>query len=476
VFRLQAPHLVVEVGGEAVDVGTAAAAVSPAPGETTLRAVDAGDGSDLSPARDQLAVVRLPADPAERAAVTQRALDAGVALLAFVDPDRSYLTLNAVVPERWADVPSILATDESASRLEAAAAGGEDVTVTAAGSPYVYDIVTPDSASVDPEPVLDRAEQRDLATLRERFHRDPDGRGSVSDRRYALVNLMNLDSEGPLPERRTAHVSPDVEWQSMVIGPGFVRVFGELFPVDAVALSQDAGASYEAGSQTTVRWLRRPMWPGPVGGRRAAWGCQPTPVLRTPATMQVSLATFQDRRDGFGCADPHTSTLMLERDGTVIGTTANQPFAELEVPAEAGTYRLSYEQAGQGPYDHRSSTAWTFRSAAPGGDGGNQPIPLLVVDYQLPLDTLNRPDGRTATFVVDQVTGSESAPISRLRVWTSSDGGATWRRAPADSQGDGEFRVTLPQVDRGTPVSLRVDAEDESGNRIEQTLLDAYTG
>jgi hypothetical protein len=37
------------------------------------------------------------------------------------------------------------------------------------------------------------------------------------------------------------------------------------------------------------------------------------------------------------------------------------------------------------------------------------------------------------------------------------------------------YDLTLPRVARGTAVSLRVDALDQAGNGIRQTLFDAYT-
>ncbi|HEX6418637.1 MAG TPA: S8 family serine peptidase [Acidimicrobiales bacterium] len=476
IFRLQAPHLTAEVGGEPIEITSALGARRAAEGETVVTAVDVGDGSDLSPARNELAVVRLPADPVDRAAVTRRAVEAGVAMIAFVDSQRPHLTLDASL-EPWADVATVVAAGASAERLQAAASAGEEVTVTVEPSPYVYDIVTPFREAVEPEPVLDRTWQSGLASLRERFHRDDDGRGAVFDRRYPIsVSLMNLDSEGPLPGRRTAYVSPGVTWQSIVIGPGFIRFFDEMWPSDAVALAMDAGRRYEPGSRTRLTWLRRPMWPGPVGGPRGASFCQPTPVLRTPTTLQVWLAPFQDGRDRFGCADPHEASLTLERDGTVIGT-ADAHFAEFDVPEDPGAYRLSYQQTGQGPYHHRSMTSWTFRSARPAGSAvGRQQVPLLVVDYELPLDTLNRPSGRTATLVAHQVTGSEQQAIRSLQVWTSTDGGTTWRSTPARRSGEGTYQVTLPSADAGVAVSLRVAASDADGNSIDQTLYDAYVG
>jgi hypothetical protein len=55
------------------------------------------------------------------------------------------------------------------------------------------------------------------------------------------------------------------------------------------------------------------------------------------------------------------------------------------------------------------------------------------------------------------------------------DDGVTWRQASIHPTGGGAYRVTLPRVDAGTGVSLRVDARDTAGNRVEQTLYDAYT-
>jgi hypothetical protein len=237
----------------------------------------------------------------------------------------------------------------------------------------------------------------------------------------------------------------------------------------------DAGRTYEAGSRTTLNWLRRPLRPGPVGAPRGASTCQPLPVRRSADTMHVWLTPFQDGLDRFSCSDPVEGSLQLERDGAPIGS-AEGYFADFPVPAEPGTYRLTYQQTADRPYvEHRSSTTWTFRSAAP--DGSEQvALPLLVVDYDLPLDTLNRPTGPTATLTVQQVTGVDRQPIERLRVWTSVDDGATWQRATARRDGEGGYRVTLPRVADGTGVSLRVDAQDVAGNRIEQTLVDAYIG
>jgi subtilisin family serine protease len=477
IYRLQREHLTAEVGGDALDIRQPDSPTQLEAGERTLEAVDAGDGSDFAGASGKLAVVRMPIDPAERQAVTQRAFDAGVAVLAFVDPARDYLTPDGWGFTRWAEIPVISGAGEAGDRLIAAGAAGEEVTITVSGSPYVYDIVNPWTDTVDPEPVISRRAQRSLARIDERFHRDPSGAGSQMDRRYPVSeSLMNLDSLGPLRQRRTAYVTPGITWQSMAIGDvPQAWIGGELV---SVALSQDAGRVFEPGSRSTLRWLRPPMRPGPVGGPEGASGCQPTPVTRTGNLLQVWLSPFMDEPDRYGCADPDTAQLSLERDGLEIASYENY-YGEFELPAEAGDYRLVYEQTADDiPYGHHeSTTAWSFSSAGPaGGSEDEQLIPLLVVDYELPLDTLNRPTGRTARFKVHQVTGTPNEAVRSFRVWTSTDGGATWRRASTDRDGNRTWDVTLPRVADGTSVSLKVDARDADGNRIEQTLVDAYTG
>jgi hypothetical protein len=195
---------------------------------------------------------------------------------------------------------------------------------------------------------------------------------------------------------------------------------------------------------------------------------------RTVDTMYVAVAAFQDGRDRFTCNAPTTSALTLERDGAVVGT-APTTSASFPVPATRGNYRLTYEQSTDKPYAGSSSTTWSFRSA---GDpnAGLVRLPLVVVDYELPLDGRNRPTSRNATFTVRQVTGAEHRAIDSLKVWTSTDDGTTWQSATVRLDQGGTYRVTLPAVAAGTGVSLKVDARDTAGSRIQQTLVDAYFG
>jgi subtilisin family serine protease len=477
VARLQAPPITARVAGSSTPVEvTLTSGPFPAEGAHAWQAVDVGDGQDLSAARGELAVVRLPADLTEREDITVRAGEAGVAVVAFVAPDRSVLTLGGFNTPA-SNVPMIAAAGSSASALIDAAAGGDDVTITVAGSPYVYDLVLPEPSAddqLDPDPVVDRATQRRLARLDERFYRDAGTEVDGERRRALSVSLMELDTVGRLPERRTAYVSPSVTWQSYVFGEGLIALPGWPPIAAPLALSITPETTYAAGSRQRLDWLRRPVPPGPDGAPSGRNFCEPRPMERTVDTMYVAVETGQDGRDRFTCNDPATSTLTLERDGTVVGTAATAS-ASFPVPVARANYRLTYEQATEAPYADRSTTAWSFRSA---GDphAGLVRLPLVVVDYDLPLDTQNQPTSRNATFTARPVTGAPSRTIDSLRVWTSTDDGTTWTAATVRHDQGGAYRVTLPAVADGTGVSLKTDARDTSGSRIEQTLIDAYIG
>jgi hypothetical protein len=481
IFRLQAPHLTARVGDTPIDVVTARRALDPAPGEHRVTAVDAGDGSDLSGTRGRLAVVKLPASRGDgdaggqRAAISRRAAEAGAAMLAFVDEARPYLTLANPFPDRWAEIPVLAAAGLSAASLTAAAAAQAEVTITVAASPVVYDIASPYINQVDPAPVIDQAEQARLVRLNEHFHRDANGTGPTGDLRIPIsVWPTLLESRGPLLEHRTAYVSSDVVWQSGVSGPA-VADWGQGPELDRSAwLSLDAGAHYGAGSQQTLTWLRRPQRPAALDGRDSGVTCT-SPIVRTVDRLKGVLSTAQDGSNRTGCVPPLEGRHTLSRDGTVLGTGEGRA-VDFPMPADGGSYTLTYEQTAQAPYLQRSSTSWTFRSAAPRDPAViAMLIPLLVIDYRLPLDTQNRLTGDVATVGVSQVAGVEQQRVRRFRVWTSIDDGANWTPTQVRRLSEGTYEVHLPSVAAGTGVSLRVDASDAGGSRIDQTLLDAYT-
>lgn len=97
-------------------------------------------------------------------------------------------------------------------------------------------------------------------------------------------------------------------------------------------------------------------------------------------------------------------------------------------------YRLEYTQAGSAPYAHRSTSAWTFRSQAPTDPDLDllfgERVPMVVVDYALPLSSATGPPAaRRPPRCAPSTTPTPPAARS-LKVWTSTDDGATWKAAP----------------------------------------------
>jgi len=174
----------------------------------------------------------------------------------------------------------------------------------------------------------------------------------------------------------------------------------------------------------------------------------------------------------------------VNRDGQQIGTRQYPPglfnvvVADFAVPTKAGTYRLVYDEDATGPANAfpistHNTTAWTFRSSAPPG-ATTEPVPLLALDYALPLDTANHPTGTAATFTVRQPHGVAVQRITSLAVWASVDNGRKWTSLPVSRAGSDRFTAQLPQPVAGQNVSLRVDAAAAGGSAIDQTIIDAY--
>jgi hypothetical protein len=80
-----------------------------------------------------------------------------------------------------------------------------------------------------------------------------------------------------------------------------------------------------------------------------------------------------------------------------------------------------------------------------------------------------------------QVTASYQAAsgptVTSLKLWTSTDDGATWQPADVTGDGNGTYTVTyqVPALARtsGT-ISIRAQAGDATGDTVDQTIYNAY--
>ncbi|MEU8166972.1 S8 family peptidase [Micromonospora sp. NPDC049004] len=334
--------------------------------------------------------------------------------------------------------------------------------------PYRYNLVHEYAGGVPADPTyrVTRAEQARLARIDERFHQ--------TDSPEMYTQLVRLGStvdgvpvtqtyEGPLPPTRTDYLTPEIVWADE-------GVYGGL-------AAQEAPRSYQPGSRQSKVWARQPLhsdWYDDPAGVDSS--CATAPA-RTRGNLHLDLVSLTDQHQRADCLRGEAigvkRTLSLYRDGKLVEQRQG-PFGDFTVPQAMADYRvtLDVDTSLILPISTRATTSWTFRSAGPDGTQ-SVPLPLLAVDYALPMDHDNHPVGGTAELTVRQAHGVRAQKVTSMQVWTSTDDGATWKAARVTGSGD-TYRVDLPKVASGQAVSLRVKAAANGGSGIDQTIIRAY--
>ncbi|RKR86971.1 subtilase family protein [Micromonospora pisi] len=336
------------------------------------------------------------------------------------------------------------------------------------GTPAHYDLVHAYDKGVPADPTyrVTKKEQSRLARIDQRFNQmDSDGmvtslrRSGYTSDGFAFV-LQNRTYD--LPVNRTDYVTPGYIWKDEGIYGGLTAAEGD--------------RAYQAGSKQSKIWARQPLhsdWYDDPSG--AEFSCATAPS-RTSGNLHVDLVMLTDQHQRADCLAAGTigvnRKLSLYRDGKLVEERAAS-LADFTVPSSAADYRLTFDvETGLIlPISTKVNTSWTFRSAGPSGTR-SVPLPLLSIDYALPLDAANHPTGGAASFHVRQANGTPTQRVESFQVWTSTDDGA-WRSARVNRDGDG-YRAELPTVKAGQAVSLRVKAGASGGSGIEQTIIRAY--
>ncbi|GIH04724.1 serine protease [Rhizocola hellebori] len=191
---------------------------------------------------------------------------------------------------------------------------------------------------------------------------------------------------------------------------------------------------------------------------------------RTGDRIHVFVPMHGDGQGRTGIAMYTTARTALFKDGVKVGEVSDIA-GDFTVPAASGRYRVEVDvQRTPGPtLSTKVSGVWTFRS---GHSAGTTNLPLWTIGFSPALDERNTaPAGRAFSIPVAAVAapGSNAGHLRGLRVEVSFDGGVTWRPAPVAGN---SVRVTHPG---GTGfVSLRANANDNRGNTVEQTIINAY--
>jgi subtilisin family serine protease len=243
---------------------------------------------------------------------------------------------------------------------------------------------------------------------------------------------------------------------------------------------QGPQVSYPTPGSWTEDWMSQPQAPNII--QHWVEGDTGQPVTRTGDAINAFVPEWFDDSQHFGLHDNRTDTadLTLSEDGTQIAESEGW-LGTYDVSPGSHRYRAELDMTRSAPFITLSThthTLWAFRSATP-PDGVTQVLPLLVADWSFgQLDLLGQANRGTQKIVVSvhRQTGAAASSVDDFTAQVSYDDGDTWTTVPARSLGDGRYRITVQQPAGSTDdfVSVRIDANDDGGSRINQTIIRAY--
>ncbi|MFE4550955.1 S8 family peptidase [Streptomyces sp. NPDC056785] len=499
-WQMVAPQLRAKVPGSALGFTPYYVDASPAFDDkgARLTAVDAGAGTaaDLRAARvrGKLAVVRW--DFSDDRALARAAADAGAKALMLVMEDGFYpWTRWSPTGDRMA-LPTMRAgTAEGTALLKRAKSRSTTVEFTGTvHSPYLYDVMQVSKGSV-PKPLVYTVSERESAVVRGTYTRTGAtswaGEQRFGWRPYQDTAWNQYTRYVPTGRERVEYVTGgDTLWRQTVRH----NVVGDP-DMPLLAGMSDLPRTYRPGEHVTERWFGAVVRPAIPRG--AAWQS-----VRNGDTLSVYVPEFSDSGTGhwaFGeipgggvgsgvragspsaaAADqPDTATAELYRNGKRIAASDNGAWGDIEVPAGDAAYRLDLATArvsDDWDFATGTRTSWTFRS---GTAATTAMLPLLQVDYSVPVDARNAVGrGRTHRLglTVRMQDGMKAPSGVTLKAETSYDGGRTWTTASTTREGGGfSATVTRPAHVHGDAyVTLRVTARDAAGDTVRQTVDRAY--
>jgi subtilisin family serine protease len=264
---------------------------------------------------------------------------------------------------------------------------------------------------------------------------------------------------------------------------------------------------YDTPMQTRQTWLTAPFTPGAITGSDKVYelakpGADLSGVLDCTICVQgdklwasfilsYGMPGSRQTKEGFwkpGTAYEQNFDIRLYHNGRELPRT---PVSEVDwlplfsLPDTAGEYRLTAENA-------QHHVEWTFTTPVHterldgsfcsleflyGTSERCKPVPVVFVSYDLgaSLGSDNTvPAGRTHTFTVSPYhspSPTKMPPIAGLKLWASTDDGATYTPVPVRRNSDGTYTATTryPALNATTgAVTLKVEAWDTAGNTIKQ--------
>ncbi|RPE39626.1 subtilisin family serine protease [Streptomyces sp. Ag109_O5-1] len=432
-------------------------------GEHTVQAVDAGGGTEADFAgldvKGKVAVVALGAT--ERA---QTALDNATKAGA------GYLIAYRKTPGFWIEavdrattVPLMIATGEEGAALGSLLKTGKKVKLKLNGtptSPYVYNLLAAQSGAITANQTY-RLDRSDTVQRTARYYGATAGdMGADTLYTFRPWQLFGVETSVPtqLGTERDEYyyVDPDTRtWH--VVYPKWDTLKGEWSPLHTFT---------EPGTEPTENWLRQVVRPG----SSEEYGLS----VRDGDKLTFRVPELTDSTPGhYGTVDgtDNTAKGKLYADGQLVGDSTLGGYGTFDAAADKTAYRFELDvqrRAGWARYSTSTHTEWTFSSAH---TGTKTALPLLTVGIAPKgLDLLNQADSRRAVEIGLPVANQLGiVKADSLKAWVSYDDGTSWKEVKVKN-GKARFKPA-----RGAEtVSLRVLATDRDGNRIDQTVLQAF--
>ncbi|MFI6338869.1 S8 family serine peptidase [Streptomyces sp. NPDC050535] len=455
-----------------------------------LTAVSAGDAAapDFRRARGKLAVLTNEQTVYEQDVVEQAAA-AGVRGIVLVHFSDIAWTRWHPDGDRWG-VPTVrIGASAGAALLKRIGKGKTTVQFTGtARSPYLYDVMQVSSQRV-PDKVVHTVSERNSAVVRASYA-DNGGAPWASEQRFARrpyqdTAWLQYTRYVPTGFERTEYVSSgDTAWQHFVHHE-------TTFDVDTplVVGMSDVPRTYRAGERTRDTWQGAVVRPSIPRGTT-------TPSVRTGDVLSLRIPEFTDSQTGHRsrlleggggigtsgaakAAEGDSASAVLYRNGRRTAE-ADGAWADFEVPSGAADYRLDLTTSRvsqEWAYGTSTETSWSFRS---GSTGTATALPLLQLDYDVPVDAYNAVGSGRTHSVGLSVRAQDALAAPRgvsVQVEASYDDGGNWSRAEVKSLGHNVFEAAVkrPSRVRGDAyVTLRVTARDAAGNSVRQTVQRAY--
>jgi hypothetical protein len=367
----------------------------------------------------------------------------------------------------------------------------------APGTPYQYD-VTYQSPGVIPAQRF-AVNQATLATEDSRFYSAIPQTGYMANVAAFSRQLGSLailpHTQYPLHLTMYLTAGPGLTWETDYI------LWGRVLDFAGGQISRDQ--VFVPGQRLTTNWGAYPLHPAAATKVNQVSGAFPIApsASRAGDVLGLLLGTFGDNTPGhtpFAVNAPFhaTASYQLDQNGTKI---AGGPLAHFHGYAAIATklsparslirFVLNAAQpATLSPLSTASQTTWTWWSShevaatlppgwvcTAGRTRSCAVQPLLTLRYGvvgMGIDGSASPGQQVVRLSVGHLQLAKAAPITRVAVSASFDGGKTWH--PARVTGTGTSYAAVFNAPAGAMVTLKTTATDAAGGSVTQTITNAY--